>query len=74
MPNSNKIAPTPRPSLTTNLEQRYRNASKIGVYDAKKAGETAVNYFSDEFSDGFVLRNGKTNMPANATMCAGYSI
>ncbi len=64
MPKTN-IAPTPRPSLTNNIENRYRKATKIGSggYDAKKAGETFVDYFDNSFSNGFTKGGLNTGMP-----------
>ena len=55
--------PTERPSLDTNLEKRYQDQRAGGAYDAKQAGTTTVDFFGNEFADGFTKGGEGTHLP-----------
>lgn len=48
--------PTPRPSLTTTLVDRFSTQHTGGAFNSKDAGVVPTDDFNNEFSDGFTLR------------------
>lgn len=52
-----------RKSLVTTLEERYKNGTAGGAYDAKSAGKEFTNSFDDSFADGFTRGGKSTNFP-----------
>lgn len=55
--------PVERPSLTTNLEERYETQPAGGAYDAKLIPNALVDYFNNEFADGFTKAGLNTHLP-----------
>lgn len=54
---------TERKSLVTTLEDRYAKSKCGGAFDAKSAGKSNVDGFSNEFADGFTRGGKDTGMP-----------
>jgi len=55
--------PVERPSITTNLETRYKNQRAGGAFDAKLIPNALVDGFSNEFANGFTKGGQNTNLP-----------
>lgn len=62
------MAQTERKSLVTTLEDRYKNGTTGGAFDAKKAGKEHSDSFDNTFSDGFTRAGSNTNLPKKESM------
>lgn len=68
--------PTPinRPSIDTDLEQRYQKQHVGGAYDAKTVNKVFADNMPNEFANGFTKGGKNTNLPKKDSMyLSGFS-
>lgn len=59
-----------RPSLTTDLLDRYNKQHTGGAYDAKQIPDNLVDAFMNTFADGFTKGGQYTNFPKQTSILA----
>lgn len=55
--------PTERPSMITDLLDRYNKQQAGGAFNAKDAGKVFTDDFNNTFADGFTKGGANTNLP-----------